>query len=41
MPADENQIHKNTANASSVTCRGFVMLFDSKTCLYVSSITKP
>ena len=39
--ADENQIHKDTANTFSLTWRGCVMPFESKACLYVSSIPKP
>ena len=30
MTADENQIHKNTANTSSLTLRDCVMFFESK-----------
>ena len=36
----ENQIHKNTANTSSPTLRGCVMIFEPETCLYVSSVPK-
>ena len=39
--SDENLIYKNTANTSSLTLRGCVMIFEPETCLYVSSIPKP
>ena len=38
MKAYENQIHKNTTKTYSMTLRGCVMIFESKTCLYVNSI---
>ena len=33
--ADINLIHKNTANTSSLTGRGRMMIFEPETCLYV------
>ena len=35
--ADKNLIYKNTANTSSLTWRGCVMIFEPETSLYVSS----
>ena len=39
--ADRNLIYKNTANTSSLTRRGCMMIFEPETCLYVSSMPKP
>ena len=33
--ADRNLINKNTANTSSLTWRGCVMIFEPETCFYV------
>ena len=41
MTADRSLIYKNTANTSSLTWRGCVMIFEPETCLYVISMPKP